>query len=142
MSKTTINKISAADIRAYHPDMIGPCPSDKDYASVANRLLGMLEAKSFMLPDSVDIRDLALRLALYLEDVISEGPTWRVFTYLCGKLYGRKLPFFPEEDAPVEFGEYYDGEVNFDDIRFLLWSAIQQSDVSDTLINPHNPGWR
>lgn len=140
MAKTKIRKIETSDIRSYHPKGLGPCPTDKDYASVANDLHAILEKQQNLLPESVDIRDMAIRLALYFEDVISEGLTWRSFIYLCRKLYGRTLPFFPEENMPNDMQEYYEGEVNFDDVRLLMWFIIQQVEKEEKLINPENPG--
>ena len=138
--KGNFKRIAAADIRRFHPKMIGACPTDVDYAKVANDLLAILEPKRMMFPDGVDLRELAVRLALYLEDVISEGPVMRAFNYLCRKLYDRNIPFFPEWEAPKQYQKYYEGEVNFDDVRLLMWMVIQRSKSKDTLINPHTPG--
>lgn len=139
-AKVKTKRIVVADIQKYHPKMLLCCPTDREYTQVANDLLAMIEPMEKMLPEGVDIRDMAVRLALYLEDVISEGGTWRAFTDLCRGLYGRTLPFYPEEDAPWNGLEYCEGEVNFDDVRLLMWMIVQQTSSGDSLINPHTPG--
>lgn len=140
MAKPKLRKILPVDIQKYHPKFLGSCPTDRYYVEVANELYAKLNAKAEMMPEGVNVRDMAIRLTMYFEDVISQGPTWKTFVYLNRKLYGRNLPFFPEEDAPDVTHEYYDDEVNFDDVRFIMWAIIQQMNDRDTLINPHTPG--
>lgn len=71
----------------YNPKMLGLCLTDRNYSMVANDLLAILESEKEMVPPGVNIRDMAIRLALYLKDVVSDGLTWGSFTYLCRKLY-------------------------------------------------------
>ncbi len=139
MQNRHYRKIISADIQHYHPKMIGSCPTDRYYADAANEILDLLKDKEEFLPRKCDIRDLAVRLTMYLEDVISEGPTWRAFLYLCRKLYNRDLPFFPDIFLPESSTEYVEGEVNLDDVNFIIWSFFQQTNETETLLNPHNP---
>ena len=76
-----------------------------------------------------EYKDLTCILVCWFEDVISETNIWRSFTAEHKRLYGNFLPFY---DTVVN---YYDDEINLQDIRFLIWhffSIINE----DILINP------
>ena len=119
----------------FHPATMPSSPSDVEYARVADEIYRSL--KGTVLENDmpwVDIAEVALRLTAYLEDVVSEGGTWAGLVHISRRLYGRDLPFFPEDDN-TGTAEYIVNEVNLDDVRFLLWDSIQQEN-SQTLINP------
>jgi len=60
-------------------------------------------------------KDLICMLLCWFEDVISETNIWRSFTAEHKRLYGKFLPFY---DTAVD---YYDDEINLQDVRFLVW---------------------
>ena len=96
-------------------------PTDLYYTNIANRIYGMLEetnlAYSF---EKNEVKQISIRMAAYFEDVISGLNIWRSFITEHKALYGKYLPFYTPDD------HYYDDEVNYEDIRFLLWHYTQQ----------------
>ena len=67
-----------------------------------------------------EVKQISIRMAAYFEDVISGLNIWRSFITEHKALYGKFLPFYTPDD------HYYDDEVNYEDIRFLLWHYTQQ----------------
>jgi len=91
--------------------------------------------KSFLVLDSlldkkaIDI--LACFLTSYFEDLISETNIWNTFIAKHKKLYGKQLPFY-------NLGEYYEEEINVQDVRFLIWYFLNT--LNDELyISPFKP---
>jgi hypothetical protein len=69
-------------------------------------------------------------LTSYFEDLISETNVWNTFVRIHTRLYKKPLPFFA-------IGEYYEEEINQQDISFLIWyfmNTIEQ----EKFISPHN----
>lgn len=78
--------------------------------------------------DEIDL--LSCFLTSYFEDLISETNIWNSFAKAHKELYGKRLPFFDED-------EYFENEINFADVRFLIWyflNTIQK----DAIIAPNN----
>lgn len=76
---------------------------------------------------------MALTLAHYLEDVISDFGLWAAFTSKHRELYGKYLPFYTIDEE-----NYYCDEINPEDVRFLIWMVLQKSKET-TFCNPENP---
>ena len=110
-------------------------PTDSYYTNIANRIYGMLEetrlAYSF---EKDEVKQISIRMAAYFEDVISGLNIWRSFITEHKALYGKFLPFYTPDD------HYYDDEVNYEDIRFLLWHYTQQYHGfhKGTFVSPDN----
>lgn len=110
-------------------------PTDLYYTNIANRIYGMLEethlAYSF---EKDEVKQISLRMAAYFEDVISGLNIWRSFITEHKALFGKYLPFYTPDD------HYYDDEVNYEDIRFLLWHYTQQYHGfrKSTFVSPDN----
>lgn len=110
-------------------------PTDLYYTNIANRIYGMLEethlAYSF---EKDEVKQICIRMAAYFEDVISGLNIWRSFITEHKALYGKFLPFYTPDD------HYYDDEVNYEDIRFLLWHYTQQyhGHRNGTFVSPDN----
>jgi hypothetical protein len=69
-------------------------------------------------------------LTSYFEDIISETNIWNTFINCHTKLYNKKLPFFNTD-------EYYENEINEQDISFLIWyflNTIQE----EKYLKPYN----
>jgi len=100
--------------------------NDVKYALTTNK-------QSFVLQlylNKMDINYLACFLTSYLEDLISETNIWNSFVRTHQQLYKKKLPFYILD-------EYYDEEINNQDISFLIWyflNTIQE----EKFIAPHN----
>lgn len=72
----------------------------------------------------------ALYLSAYLEDLISGLGLWRAFTEKCNELYKTRVPFYNISE------EYVDGEVNVEDIRFIIWNTLYNGGYSKLPVNP------
>jgi hypothetical protein len=57
---------------------------------------------------------LACFLVSYFEDLISDTNIWNTFVRLHRKFYGNPIPFY-------ETSEYYEEEINIQDLSFLIW---------------------
>ena len=127
-------KIYPKDWLQLHPYKPPP-PTDSYYTNIANRIYGMLEetrlAYSF---EKDEVKQISIRMAAYFEDVISGLNIWRSFITEHKALYGKFLPLYTPDDL------YYDDEVNYEDIRFLLWHYTQQYHGfhKGTFVSPDN----
>lgn len=110
------------------------CPTDFYYTKVAQRFYDIL----WLTPFGKDCGkyvcvQMALTLAHYLEDVISDFGLWAAFTSKHRELYGKYLPFYTIDEE-----NYYCDEINPEDVRFLIWMMLQKS--KETIFcNPENP---
>lgn len=129
------NRIFIRDINHYHPYTSNDSV-DQYYTQLSNKIVKVLDNAGIdNLLDADERKDVAVILALYLEDVVSGTHIWQTFTEECKAMYGSYLPFY-------SIGEdYFHDEINLEDIRFLLWHHIQLMHRQDNLvINPENPG--
>ena len=104
-----------------HPFQL-KCGSDKFYAEVAEDILCglmMLNLDS-SLPKGVT-RTAAKSAAAYLEDIISETGIWNSVRTIYRKRYNRILPFFE-----VNPEDYYDDDLNIEDLKILIWQAFNR----------------
>ncbi|MDR0431314.1 MAG: DUF3843 family protein [Tannerellaceae bacterium] len=110
--------------------------NDRYYAKVATQIYSILNqsgiANAFDL-DTDDMQTVSCYLTAWFVDIASEVNMWKSFTSECRKLYGKPLPFYDIDE------EYTDGDINIEDICFLLWHYLQQINY-DKIINPENPG--
>lgn len=74
---------------------------------------------------------LSCMIASYLEDLVSDTNIWNTFTSLHKEMYGKRLPFYDETD-------YYEGEINLQDVCFLLWYTTSIFSDYNEFINPHS----
>jgi len=92
--------------------------TDSYYLKVCNEVKSIIEADknySFLMEFQADfIKDLAIFLTNYFEDIISETNIWNIFIQKHKELYQKVLPFFDTEN-------YYEKEINESDIAFLIW---------------------
>ncbi len=80
--------------------------------------------------DNSEINILSCFLTSYFEDIISETNIWNSFVKIHWRLYKKQLPFY-------SLDEYYEDEINFQDICFLIWyflNTIQE----EKFISPFN----
>lgn len=112
-----------------------PDEVDQYYTELANAIYHALDEACFThnFKNVEDAKQLALSIAGYFEDTLSSTGIWKAFTSECVKRYGCHIPFYENEaqyinsaltgnDAP-----YVEDEINFADIKFLLWHHYQQS---------------
>lgn len=110
-------------------------PTDLYYLKISNRIKEVLYSKSnsklfTYLEREADLDVISCFLSSYFEDVISKTNIWFAFISFHQKQYGKKLPFF-------ETNEYFEGEVNQQDVSFLLWYFLNK--VQDnTFVSPYD----
>lgn len=111
---------------------------DTYYVSVANHIASCLSsAVGERYPDH-PLHGIAIYLTLWFQDVISQTGIWEVFTEECRKRYGQPVPFMTSEEE----AQYYPGEVNPEDVRFLLWHYFQCLEKpAGGVLNPENPAF-
>lgn len=138
--KDSIN-ISTLQFRNLHPrGMVSD--SDSYYARLANRILRTLSRDKLIVrncnPHLLSL--FSLHSAAYFEDVISGVGLFAAIRNMHQKLCGRKLPFFTFDND-----DYFDDEINPQDIQFLLWCIVEEDfnertdDDECQFINPENP---
>ncbi len=112
--------------------------TDNYYTHIANQIYDILDAKSFFNAFEKEARtQICIRIAAYFEDVISGLNIWRSFINEYKRQTGNYLPFYTLGD------NYYDDEVNLEDIRFLLWHFTQQflGMRRGTFVHPDNESY-
>lgn len=110
--------------------------SDAYYVKLANRIYRQLKSGRDI-PLSIyknSLREIAIRTVKYFEDVISGIGIWASFRNAHNSLYGKKLPFYD-----VEEDTYIDDEINIEDIKYLIWSTVVETN-ENLILNPHSPG--
>ncbi|MDR0939613.1 MAG: DUF3843 family protein [Mediterranea sp.] len=124
-------KISTTYWRLYHP--IGEeYASDFYYTKIANEVFSRMRPDPVLAGMYTDyaMRETAMRVSLYFEDVISDFGIWRSFVTKHRELYGKSLPFFEVDEA-----DYYTNEIHREDIQLLLWMGLQEA-CDDRIFNP------
>lgn len=76
-----------------------------------------------------EIKDLACFLTAYFEDVISGIGLWQAFTQQHMELYDIYLPFYSVD-------EYYQDEINPEDIMFLFWYYSSMIMYEERMLSP------
>ncbi len=96
-----------------------PSSTDFYYLRIAQQVFKLLSQK--MVGPAIEPlspkekKNLACFLTAWFEDVVSETGIWTAFIQRHKEQYGKYLPFY-------EMGEdYYPGEINREDLYFLLW---------------------
>ncbi len=101
-------------------------PTDMFYVSVANKMIPVIRKslkEDSRVTDSV-AKQIALRLACYLEDLVAGTGVWAAFVRLCKEKYGCSVPFYS-----VNPGDFPEEEPTEGAISYLLWSELN-------LLNP------
>jgi hypothetical protein len=128
-----MKKVFPIDWKKIHPEQ-RPMSTDMYYTALANRVLKVLEETgiSAVLQNEDAMRDAAVRLTAWFEDICSGNMLWSVVNTVSRQRFGKPLPFY-------DTSNYYPGEPNIQDIQLLLWDIIQ-SHYQDRIINPENAG--
>ena len=115
-------RIAALDIANRHPLGL-KCQTDSTYARFATELAELLAKQNIQGFEGRNVKELAIVLTMYYEDVLSDLGMWYSFTERMHQLYGRYLPFFDVDEK-----QYYRDEPNNVDIRFLIWLFISRTE--------------
>ena len=104
--------------------------SDRYYTQLANRVYDLVKIsplKERLTEEAT--KSLCCDVVGYFADILSGTGLWATFLSHHRSLYGRTLPFFPAEN-------YYDGEVNREDLRVLLWYLLCTHDSLHEVLSP------
>lgn len=109
--------------------------TDMFYVAVANNIIAAInpEARKYEQLTPSMKKAIAVTLASYLEDLVSESGVWQAFLKIYRRNYERQFPFYNiDGDA-----DYSDDEPCRQAIMFLTWYAIYRSNAEELL----NPGF-
>ena len=107
---------------------------DQWYLNLATKLLTVInEIESLNHLSAFLKKTLALSLAVYLEDGVSEGGGWNRFKAEFIRLYDKQLPFYMLDAT------YIVDEINVDDVQFILWSVLSLNEDAEGNIEFVNP---
>lgn len=111
--------ITKEEFLVRQPSFPEPEETDVFYLDVANRLVARCgECRLAQSMPGGLLKNLALNLVGYLQDVACDAGLWRSFVDACRELYGRPLPFYAPDES------YIDYELNPQDVRFIVWYTI------------------
>lgn len=124
--------ITAVDLRLCHINN-KPYRTDQSYTKVARELQKIItKKKGFLLLDQYAIKDIAIKLALHLEDTVADAGIWRSFCTRHKKIYGTHLPFqWKYNDIPLD-------EVSPQSCSFIIWMTLTNYEDTD-FISPLLP---
>lgn len=125
-------RIPAMDIARRHPLFLKGT-TDAAYARFASDLAELMEKLNIQEFKGDNLRELAIVLTMYYEDMISDLGIWNALTDSFQELYGRQLPFYD-----VDMQHYYRNEPNVEDIRFLIWLLMTRTEPS-AVVSPDTP---
>jgi len=113
-----------------------PQTTDYYYQGVCNKVYALLNSfditKSKQDVTPAEAKKISCMLVAWFEDVVSETRIWQAFTEKHHKLYGKYLPFYNLE-------EYYPGEINLQDVQFLLWYYFSIRKSDEIIYSPESP---
>lgn len=115
MKKTLVPKL---DITRRHPKGIQSA-TDMEYARVATEVMAEMEKLNVADIPKSGLKEIAVYVALYFEDVVADAGIWRSFTERIKELYGRQLPFYD-----VDAASYFPDEPNEEDVKLLIWYTM------------------
>lgn len=132
--KTLFQQIPVQAIRNTHPAPEIGCPTDLYYTRIANDIFKHLanDIQKGNFTES-EARKIAINIAAYFEDQVSEFGLWRAFVTKHKEMFGKWLPFYNTDE------EYYEDEVNIQDVAFIIWQTLTAM-RNGRIVNPENFG--
>ena len=133
---TDKQRIYSGEWKTLHP-YNGSAPTDFYYITLANKVLATIQEAEELL-DETDYRklnldeqkELACILTAYFEDIISQAGIFQAFSRVHLRRFGKLLPFFPLGS------EYTPGEINTEDVQFLIWHYHMQLNNLEIAYSP------
>lgn len=122
-------------------------PTDEYFRGIADKVYEAIETEGAMgLPiTDAQRRSIALRMTMYLEDLVTETGTWLAFLSMCKKRYGTPIPMvreiidiINEEGVIPDFEEELKYYPTLPAVQFLLWLWIGEC-MENMVLNPGNP---
>ncbi|MCF0181914.1 MAG: DUF3843 family protein [Muribaculaceae bacterium] len=115
--------IFPADFYYFYPSGITPC---KMYVDVANRIYHAIKNSDLLKHnDNETIMEIAMCVAMYYEDKMSEIGLWNAFVTIYRQLYSHSMPFFECDD------EYDINDVNVNEVALLIWIVLTRNSDGD-----------
>ncbi|MDR2563775.1 MAG: DUF3843 family protein [Prevotellaceae bacterium] len=138
MKTRNLKRIPIVELQQFHPKGMAS-NTDSYFISIANKIFAQLRSTNSLIKDfGVErLKNFSVKAAAYFEDVVSQLGLFDGFRKINQKLYGKILPFYTFDQ------DYYEDDVNLQDIQFLVWTAMQEKfneKDADFFINPENIG--
>lgn len=126
--------IPQIEIKKRHPRGMASY-TDGDYSNFAVLLLDAIKKKGIEDVSAEELKNIAMNLTMYYEDVMADAGIWRGFTDKVHELYGRYLPFYNLDEK-----EYMRDEPNIEDLQFIIWNTLLLRRFPEgRLTNPETP---
>ncbi len=132
-------RIYSGDWIKFHPYQ-GSASTDLYYIQLANRVWDIirsienhLDEEDYLKITDSEQKELACILTAYFEDIISQTGIFQAFTRVYQRRYGNPLPFFTLGE------EYAPGEINTEEVQFLVWHYFMQLCNLDVPFSPVSP---
>ncbi len=127
-------EISAKEFMRMQPNAKKVTEAETYYMELAGKLAKHWDesGRFTQLPDD-ERQAVVLAVVGYFQDIVTDAGIWRSFTMMHNHLYGSPLPFYPRRD------DYIDYELNIDDLRFLIWYALEGQHYHNFNLSPLHP---
>ena len=129
-------RIYSGDWKTLHP-YTGSAPTDLYYITLANKVLAAIRPIEEALADDdyrkiddSEQKELACILTAYFEDIISQTGIFQAFTRVYHRRFGKPLPFYTLDS------DYTPGEINIEEVQFLIWHYHMQLNNLDVAYSP------
>ena len=129
-------RIYSGDWKTLHP-YTGSAPTDLYYITLANKVLAAIRPIEEALADDDyrkiddnEQKELACILTAYFEDIISQTGIFQAFTRVYRRRFGKPLPFYTLDS------DYTPGEINIEEVQFLIWHYHMQLNNLDVAYSP------
>ena len=129
-------RIYSGDWKTLHP-YTGSAPTDLYYITLANKVLAAIRPIEEALADDdyrkiddSEQKELACILTAYFEDIISQTGIFQAFTRVYRRRFGKPLPFYTLDS------DYTPGEINIEEVQFLIWHYHMQLNNLDVAYSP------
>ena len=113
-----------------------PTTHDYYYLQLSNEICKVLIQPQFELKElkfnRKSIVELSVVIASYIEDFASEIGIWKGFTDYNKEKFGFPLPFFE-----IEREEYFEDDLNPQDISYIIWHYASVHCMKDGFYSPH-----
>lgn len=119
-------KITANEFRLGHPVGL-VCDTDIAYTKLANQILESLKASipNTFLSDPAALKRIAVKMALFVEDIASDLFLWETFKSLYNEKFKKELPFYKvDKDDSQKY-----------DVKLALWMFLS-IEVKNAFIHP------
>lgn len=115
-------KITLKEFLQIQPSYPQEADTDKYFLNLANILANKWDSSSILKDLDEELRQqITLGVIGYFQDIIADAGIWRSFSTMSESLYGTPVPLFERPE------DYFDSELNFIDVQFLIWYYIECS---------------